>query len=221
MTTYFTRVDINPRRRGSARLLGSPNFMHGAVNLCFPPSRAPSRPLWRVDQTPSGTVLYLVSDVAPDPTGFVEEYGWPLAGGWQTRDYGVVLDAVRAGAAFGFRLAANPVHNVRMPAKAGEDERRRGVRLAHVTAAQQRAWFLDRAASWGIDVGEGEDATVQVVERRVVKFPRQGRQVTIGTAVFEGQLTVTEPTQLRRRLVEGIGPAKAYGCGLMTLAPLG
>ncbi|MFH8562045.1 type I-E CRISPR-associated protein Cas6/Cse3/CasE [Streptomyces sp. NPDC017988] len=29
-----------------------------------------------------------------------------------------------------------------------------------------------------------------------------------------------EPIDLARTLISGIGPAKAYGCGLLTLAPL-
>ncbi|TNU73347.1 type I-E CRISPR-associated protein Cas6/Cse3/CasE [Miniimonas arenae] len=219
MSTYFTRIAINPRRRGSHRVLGSPHFMHGAVGSCFAPTAPPERPLWRVDRTTQGVFLYLVSDVAPDPTSFVEEYGWPLAGGWETRDYAVVLDAVRNGRQFAFRLTANPVHNVRMPGRSGEPEPQRTTRLSHVTATQQLKWFTERAQGWGISVGDDDAPSVEIVERAVLTFGRQGRKVTIGTAVFEGELTVTDEGELRRRLVTGFGHAKAYGCGLLTLAP--
>lgn len=229
MSTYFTRIAINPQRRASRELLGSPHKIHGAVGACFPPTHRPSRPLWRVDRTGEGTFLYLLSDVAPDATHVVENYGWPLAGGWETRDYAVVLDAVREGRRFGFRLAANPVHTVRLPPRVTQGESERKRRLAHVTAAQQLEWFLKRAEGWGIWVGKeadeetGEESTrtFEIVERAVQAFPRGGRTVTIGTAVFEGVLTVTDAVRLRRKLVEGFGHAKAYGCGLMTLAPLG
>lgn len=46
------------------------------------------------------------------------------------------------------------------------------------------------------------------------------RQVTVQTATFSGTLRVTEPVDLARTLLSGMGPAKAYGCGLLTLAPL-
>lgn len=220
MTAFFTRIEINPRRRASARVLASPHRLHGAVGTCFPPSRRPTRPLWRVDHTPAGTVLYLVSDVAPDPTGFVEEHGWPAAGGWQTRDYTPVLHAVRDGAAFEFRVAVNPVRNVTAPGPDGEPGRGRGIRMAHVTAAQQAAWFASRSSDWGFSVGDPDAPTFRIVERRVLEFPRGGATVTIGMAVIEGTLTVTQPDDLRARLLDGIGPAKAYGCGLLTLAPL-
>jgi CRISPR system Cascade subunit CasE len=39
------------------------------------------------------------------------------------------------------------------------------------------------------------------------------------TVTFDGRLEVTDPDALRRTLTQGIR-AKAYGCGLITLAPL-
>lgn len=38
------------------------------------------------------------------------------------------------------------------------------------------------------------------------------------TVTFDGRLEVTDPAALRRTLTLGLGKAKAYGCGLMTLA---
>lgn len=44
-------------------------------------------------------------------------------------------------------------------------------------------------------------------------------KVSIDTATYEGSLRVTDPIALARALITGIGPSKAYGCGLLTLAP--
>lgn len=216
---YLTRVDLNPRRRGTPRLLSSPHRIHGAVAACFPPSEFPSRPLWRVDQLTEATVLYILSDTPPDPTSVVEEYGWPLAQGWRTKDYRGVLDAVQHGRRFAFRLTANPVHNIRLPSKDGDGEGGRTRRVAHVTATQQLAWLLSHTERWGFDAGDIEFPAVRVVDRRTVRFDRRGHPVTLGVATFEGVLAVTDAAVLRERLVEGIGHAKAYGCGLLTLAP--
>lgn len=219
MSTYFTRIDVNTRRRASVRLLSSPNFLHGGVLACFPPSQMPSRPLWRLDQTAAGTSLYLLSDVPPDPTGFVEEHGWPNSGGWETRDYEVVLGAVRDGAQFGFRLTANPTHSVMLPVRDGEPERTRGKRLAHVTAQQQLDWLAHRSSKWGFEVGSPESPTARIVERRSLRFQRRNGRVELGTATFEGTLRVTNAADMRQHMLRGFGPAKAYGCGLLTLAP--
>jgi CRISPR system Cascade subunit CasE len=44
--------------------------------------------------------------------------------------------------------------------------------------------------------------------------------VELGVAVFEGALTVTDAGRFVAALSQGIGRAKAYGCGLLTVAPL-
>lgn len=42
--------------------------------------------------------------------------------------------------------------------------------------------------------------------------------VRITTARFEGELTVVDAAALRHALMYGIGRARGYGCGLLTLA---
>lgn len=39
-------------------------------------------------------------------------------------------------------------------------------------------------------------------------------------AQFDGALQIEDPERLRTALTAGMGRAKAYGCGLMTLRPL-
>ncbi len=46
------------------------------------------------------------------------------------------------------------------------------------------------------------------------------KPVVLHTATFEGRLRITDTTAFTERLLNGIGPAKSYGCGLLTLAPL-
>ena len=45
------------------------------------------------------------------------------------------------------------------------------------------------------------------------------RRLTFGTALFEGRLVVTDATKFRDAWSTGIGPGKAFGCGLLSLAP--
>jgi CRISPR system Cascade subunit CasE len=37
---------------------------------------------------------------------------------------------------------------------------------------------------------------------------------------FAGNLTVTDPEKFKQVLFSGIGPAKAFGCGLMLVKPV-
>ena len=37
--------------------------------------------------------------------------------------------------------------------------------------------------------------------------------------IYEGLLEITNPSELRNAILTGIGPARAYGNGLLSLAP--
>ncbi|MFP8886831.1 type I-E CRISPR-associated protein Cas6/Cse3/CasE [Streptomyces mangrovi] len=128
-------------------------------------------------------------------------------------------------------------------------KRPRGLRMGHRTAAAQLHWFLTRTEKWGFTIpasrtdqpAPGLDTTtaqptpdeprlrdpnpareVRITERRRHSFTKTGKgpRVTFHTATFEGRLRVTDPAAFTDRLLGGIGPSKAYGCGLLTLAPL-
>jgi CRISPR system Cascade subunit CasE len=210
---HLTRFEINPQRRAARALLASPHRVHAAVLAAFPESRDEGRVLWRLDDGRHDVVLYVVSPDKPDLSHLVETVGRPTYG-WQTRDYGPFLDGLAAGERWAFRLLANPVHNAR-PAEGG-----RGKRVGHVTVAQQTDWFLRQAARHGFAVPGGAlgEPDVAVRARRILRFARGSRSVTLSTALYEGVLRVEDPAALRAALVVGIGPGKGYGCGLLTLA---
>ena len=63
------------------------------------------------------------------------------------------------------------------------------------------------------------DPDLAIIGRDIASFRRSGRRVTLARATYQGRLAVTDPDLLRAAMVNGMGPAKAYGCGLLTLAP--
>ncbi len=217
---YLTRMYLNPRRRGTQKFLASPHALHAAVESTIPPSDlAPrGRMLWRVDGQGSDRVtLYVVSAERPDCTCIAEQAGWPTQETWATRSYLPVLDSLEAGEAWRFRLTGNPVHAVRLVEGAPTK------RVGHVTAPQQIGWLLQQGQNHGfeIPVGADGDPTVVVSNRLVRNFGRihagSRSQVTLSTATFDGILTVVDPVAFRSALMNGIGRAKGYGCGLLTV----
>ncbi|MER5450539.1 type I-E CRISPR-associated protein Cas6/Cse3/CasE [Streptomyces sp. NPDC002766] len=196
-------------------------------------------------------MLYLVSPDRPDLTHLVEQAGWPAAAaahpdepGWQSRPYGPLLDRLTTGDRWAFRLTANPVHHARRK----DDEPTK--RTAHLTPVHQMGWLLKRQETCGFRVLEkaddqrllpsgttrtkhphsGDRYELTVRDKRNLAFdksrstaPQGGRRapVSLVTVTFDGRLEITDPQLLRRALTQGIGKAKAYGCGLLTLAPLG
>ncbi|HEX6077566.1 MAG TPA: type I-E CRISPR-associated protein Cas6/Cse3/CasE [Micromonosporaceae bacterium] len=216
---FLTRMQLNPARRVARALLGSPQAMHAAVLAGFPDARPTSdgRILWRLDTYQDHrTVLYVASPEKPDFTHLLEQFGWPTTSAWDTKSYAPLLDSLRIGQRWQFRLAANPVHSVRL--KGWSDTKPVG----HVTVKQQEQWLLDRAPRLGFriadDVGPTGEPDFAVVARMSRRFDRKGSKVTLVTATYEGHLEVTDPAVLRHALTHGIGRAKAYGCGLLTLA---
>lgn len=227
---------MNPQKRGSVRLAASPQRMHATVLSAFPPDRATSpegRVLWRLDMASKHEwTLYVVSPARPSMEQLQDECGWSQEPSWETAEYGSFLDRLRVGQRWTFRLTANPVRTV-----AGE----RGIRgtvSPHVTVAQQQDWLVQRANRLGFSIssrgveattpdGEPEPAAhdipqVRVTGREQISFEKGGasrrRTATITRAQFDGVLEVVDQELMRSALTHGIGRAKAYGCGLMTLA---
>lgn len=170
--------------------------------------------LWRVDQDRERTLLYLVSPTAPDFAALAEDAGWPTTERGEVKSYQPLLDTLGAGETWAFRLTANPTHY-----RQGKDGRAR--RVGHVTVGHQEQWLHERADQLGFRV---DDDALLVTGRSVQSFSRRSDgprgTVTLAVAQFDGRLEVTDPDKFRAALVNGIGPAKAYGCGLLTIARL-
>lgn len=212
--TYLSRVELNPYRRETIAALSSPQMMHAAVMASFP-STGPidgGRVLWRVDKVGVSTFLLIQSSTAPDLHHIVDQFGRPATGqGWDSIDYDQFLDTIEDGQTFRFRLKANPVHSI-----PGDG---RGKVKAHVTVDQQREWLTSRAERNGFRIVQGGDGdSFDVVDRSIHRFRRGDSVVTLSMATYEGILEVTDRDTFVESLCNGIGRAKAYGCGMLSIA---
>lgn len=214
---YLTRFALNPARRQCRFLLGSPQAMHAAVMAGFPPTapeRSPDggRVLWRVDRDGTATWLYILSPIEPQLTHLAEQAGWSDNSTWSTKSYMPLLDRLERGQSWAFRLQANPVHQITRP-----DGKR--IKVGHVTAAQQQQWAMDKASTSGFSIPMIDGVpSVTVSNRQQRRFRRGQGAVTLSTAQFDGHLVVDDADTFREAMVQGIGRAKGYGCGLLTLA---
>lgn len=215
---YLTHMALNPQRRSTRTLIESPQRLHAAVLSAFVPGTSDaSRILWRLDTPERHRLdLFILSPVEPSLEAMVDQAGWPAQPVWRTADYRPMLGSLSVGQRWVFRLRANPTKSVR------EQPRARGSRVALLREDEQRGWLVGRSERLGFTIAAGDHGpNVRVTERRTEKFQRggpEGRLVTLGTAAFEGVLQVTDVDLLREALLNGIGSAKGYGCGLLTLA---
>src|SRR5699024_177977 len=184
---------------------------------------ADGRVLWRIDRGADHRIeLYIVSPHKPCLAHLNEQAGWSTEDTWQTREYLPLLDRLRTGDRYAFRLTGNPTHR-----GSGPDGTKKI--FGHVTAEQQLGWLADKSRAHGFLPGRGAgDAAgagaptggVTVADRAERRFRRGPKTVAIRTARCDGLLEVTAPDALGYALGHGIGRAKAYGCGLLTLSPV-
>lgn len=242
---YLTRFPINVTRRSTRRVVTSPYRMHAAIAGSFPQGVVQDesgRVLWRIDRSGDNALtLYIASPQKPSLVGLDEQIGWPdLEPQWETRDYEPFLQRVEEGVRYRFRLVANPTVS-----RSGiSNERGASKRIPHLTILHQAAWLIGAAAyeEVGAAVPKGcasgdasravrngfvvcrDDANaLQLVVSNAEKrrFPQgeKGRTITLATAQYDGLLEVADAESLKHALRFGIGHAKGFGCGLMTLVP--
>ena len=82
-------------------------------------------------------------------------------------------------------------------------------RVPLIKEVDQRQWLLRK-------LGEaGEVETVSVLPHAPLYFRKGNRGGKLVTATFDGVLSVKDPNRLTSLLENGIGHAKAFGCGLL------
>ncbi|MFJ3914443.1 type I-E CRISPR-associated protein Cas6/Cse3/CasE [Streptomyces vinaceus] len=182
---------------------------------------------------------WLIDD--PNAKPAVADYGQLLAQLQPGQTYGFRLTASPV------QNSSNPQSPTKAQAeRIAAGGKTRSFRMGHRTATHQLAWFTDRVKGFGFELKEVPASTppppsilpltspahepeptldVRITARDRRQFTKTdttsntgNRTITISTATYEGTLTVTDPVALARTLLTGIGPAKAYGCGLLTLA---
>lgn len=129
-----------------------------------------------------------------------------------TRDYPLEL---RVGQRVRFFLIANPVktindENGRKNAK-GDVKK---CRVPLIDESEQRLWMKRK-----LDVNAQLDALI-IAPRFPLYFRKSKANMTgkIQPVSFQGILQIGNPAGLQGMIADGIGPAKAFGCGLLSLA---
>ncbi|MGK4007549.1 type I-E CRISPR-associated protein Cas6/Cse3/CasE [Sorangium sp. So ce1036] len=242
---YLSRALLNPVSRAVRADLADVASLHRTLMRAFPDDAGP-RPreahgiLFRVDEDArrGRFVLLVQSATRPDFTRFPEGYfldlrddsGFADPGAFENpavRDVDEERSRIGAGARFRFRLRANPTR--RIDTKSGPDgKRRNGRRVELRDDASRLAWLHRKATQSGFELCGGRDdleaADVWMHEERKLTGHRPdargGRTtLTLAPVLFEGRLRVTDADRFRAALVAGIGSGKAYGFGLLSIAP--
>lgn len=180
---------------------------HQAIWKAFPGRDGQGRDfLTRLDERDNGFRLLIVSPEIPTRPD------WCPAEAWQTKPIPETYFSKRR---YAFQLLANPTRKV---TKLGADGKptKNGKRVPLVTREEYVAWMQRKGEQSGFAV---ESATLRTIQRGREYFQKKGMRGLHAAVEFQGVLTVVEPVTFHEAFTSGIGSAKAFGFGLLVIAP--
>jgi CRISPR system Cascade subunit CasE len=234
MELYLSRLFLNHRSRAVMKDVADPRMLHKTISGCFPPieGREGKPPderetprnafsvLHRLEPRRDGFVLYVQSIAEPDWSKLTPGYANRI----EVKPINGLYSQIRNGSRLIFRLAANPTKRAGKNDQGHarfQDEKRRRIDIRDEEGRIR--WLERKGAECGFSLcrvtARNEIRAVDAKPRPAVKFKHDAGRVTLGSAVFDGVLEVTDADAFRAALARGIGTGKAYGFGLMSVAP--
>ncbi|MGA5045238.1 type I-E CRISPR-associated protein Cas6/Cse3/CasE [Streptomyces arboris] len=211
--TSLTRIALNPHNRAVRADLADVDSLHKTLMRLAPDHNSPTPRaaaglLFRTESGPDPTLLVQTAHV-PDLTALPTGYGTA-----RTVDLTPLLHSLTPGSTIRYRITAAPTvaRSAGNPTRHPVTGKRRG-KITHLTGDDAITWWQTRAQAVGI-----KPATVSGLPR---PFPRTRVTRTSPHFIltqFDGIARITDPTLLTHALTTGIGRAKSYGAGLLSLA---
>jgi CRISPR system Cascade subunit CasE len=203
---YLTKLTLNLRSAHARRDVGDAYEMHRTLVRAFvsTPDAAPPRFLWRLESTSKeGTSpAVLVQSQAQADWTILERQPNYLQQAVETKTVDLAR-LVQLDRPYRFRLLANPTVC------------RKGKRLALLNPEEQTTWMERQAANHGFDI-----QALKIRPHELLTSSSGGKApICVQRVCFDGLLSVGNKADFEKALLDGIGPAKAFGCGLLSVAP--
>lgn len=140
---------------------------------------------------------------------------------------------IKKGDKCSFHLRVNPIiakkeddnkkskrHDIWMNAwREGKSKELEKEKLSEYVNTQVKLWLINRAACLGFSV-DHNDLVVEGYTRHRFYGNKMKRIVNIGILDYCGVLMIADAEKLNNTLFNGIGKAKAFGCGLLLIKRL-
>lgn len=200
---HLTRLWLDPLAPQARRDLADPYDMHRTLVRAFVADEAqtPPRFLWRLEASSAWRDPQLiVQSNQPGNWNWLDEMAGYLRQPVETK--AVAIDTLlQPDARCRFRLLANPTVT------------REGKRYGLISEEAQLAWLSRQGERLGFHV------KMALVTANDMLVSRKGQvRIQLQRALFEGVLQVRDVAALADAVQAGIGPGKAFGCGLLSLA---
>ena len=162
--------------------------------------------LTRLDRRREGFRLLIVSSTEPSRPS------WCPAEGWKTKP---IPESYFTRRRYIFQLCANPTKKV--ASKPDGTVTKNGRRVPLGKREELIEWIKRKGEQGGFGVDE---AALRTFSRGREYFDKNGRQGLHSAVELQGVLTVTDPAKFHETFTCGIGSAKAFGFGLLVIAPV-
>lgn len=239
---FLSRLSLNLHDRAVRRDLADCQAMHRRMLSAFGEVRASAARaelgvLYRVESNAqTGDISVLVQSSEEPEWSRLPALYFSEVGDGENPACKFIADkyaALKAGAHLRFRLRANPTRKIETKTLA-DNKRRNGKRVELRDEAEQIAWLGRKAMQHGFrlraaraideDKRTGKRTTREVDGDAQPSSPKtmyaKAARLTFASVLFEGELVVTDTELFHAALRHGIGTGKAYGFGLLSIAPV-
>ncbi|PRW64774.1 type I-E CRISPR-associated protein Cas6/Cse3/CasE [Actinopolyspora mortivallis] len=167
--------------------------------------------LWRAEENSNGITILAQLNQPPHSDRLADDFATDV----DQRELTPMLNALTAGARVRYRIAANATK--RHGNSASEEKKGK---LANLHGTEAELWWLRKATQAGLHPLEVTSTVLPDILGAPTK-DRHDKQRTIrhGVTRFDGIGIVTDPDLLHTTVLDGIGRARTYGCGLLSLGP--
>ncbi len=170
--------------------------------------------LFRIDPHSNGRAVIIVqSAVRPDWGYAFHNAGYLLATPQEVKPFD---PRFTRGQRLRFRLSVNPTRRL---SKNSPDAKEESIgKRVPVPTDRLIDWLDRRAEAAGFSISK--DSTTVQQGYAYFKKPEKTEQSRLRSVRYDGVLVVADPARFYETLIQGIGSGKAFGFGLLSLAPL-
>lgn len=207
--TYLTQLTIDFATVARLRIHDAYEW-HQRVWQCFPGRDGQQRDfLTRLDGRPEGFRLLIVSPIPPVPPDWCPTD----SGCWKSKPIPETYFTHRR---YAFQLCANPTKKIAVQNPDGSFKKN-GRRVPLGTREELVAWINRKGEQGGFSINED---ILRTFSRGQEHFDKKGMRGLHSAVEFQGMLTVTDPQKFHKTFTRGVGSAKAFGFGLLVVAPV-
>ena len=195
---YLSKLSLNLRSHRARQDLSNPYEMHRTL-------------LWAIAEPEEDRMLWRLEPGRHMPVLLVQTQGRPLWDVVLNRHPGyadVAQDSPKS-----YTPSLRVGQRLRFRLKANASVKREGKRHALHTPEQKMEWLNRQTVAHGFDL---DGAMVVATER--LRARKNTHPIILDATVFEGAMRVVDPDKVAKALALGVGHAKAFGLGLLSIA---